>query len=172
VVVTGDAFVPADVGADNPVTGDHANVAVPTGDALSATVLPAQITVDVGVTFTTGSVLTVTVNVCVSVHPFASVPVSVYVVVLAGATVNGLPLSDPGIQSYVTPPDPVSTVESPTQSVAALAVAKTLAAGATATVTVAVLLHPGAFVPVTVYVVVADGLTITEEPVNDPGIHR
>lgn len=98
VVTTGEALVAGDVGADNPTVGDHANVAVPTGDALSATVLPAQITVEVGVTFTTGSVLTVMDTVEVFVHPFASVPASVYVVVAAGVTVTGLPLKLPGIQ--------------------------------------------------------------------------
>jgi|LakMenEpi03Aug12_release.lakeMendotaPanAssembly.Ray.scaffolds.fasta_scaffold3093851_1 hypothetical protein len=34
-----------------------------------------------------------------------------------------------------------------------------------------VLVHPLAFVPVTVYVVVVVGDTVTEVPVSDPGIH-
>lgn len=65
----------------------------------------------------------------------------------------------------------MSVVASPIQIVPALAVADTVGAAFTATVTVAVLLQPGPFVPVTVYVVVADGLTVTDEPLNDPGIH-
>jgi hypothetical protein len=36
---------------------------------------------------------------------------------------------------------------------------------------VLVAVHPLADVPVTVYVVVEVGLTVTEEPVSDPGIH-
>lgn len=64
----------------------------------------------------------------------------------------------------------MSTVVSFAQIVDALAEAFTFGSDATETVTVAVLLHPGPFVPVTVYVVVDAGLTTTDEPVNDPGI--
>jgi hypothetical protein len=60
--------------------------------------LPEQMVVvpDVAVTF--GAALTATATVAVFVHPFAAVPVTVYVVFPVGATVTGEPLSDPGIQ--------------------------------------------------------------------------
>jgi hypothetical protein len=41
----------------------------------------------------------------------------------------------------------------------------------TVIVRVAVFTHPFALVPVTVYVVVTDGVTLMEVPLNDPGIH-
>ena len=41
----------------------------------------------------------------------------------------------------------------------------------TVMVRVAVLVHPLAPVPVTVYVVVAEGLTVIDEPVKLPGCH-
>lgn len=70
-------MVDAEFGADNPAVGNHTKVAVPTGVALSDTVPPVQITVDVGETFSIGSGFTVTAIVYVSVHPFISVPVTV-----------------------------------------------------------------------------------------------
>lgn len=76
-MTAGVALVAAAFGADSPTVGDHENVALPTGVAFSPTVLPAQITVDAGVTFNAGNEFTVTDNVCVSVHPFTSVPVTV-----------------------------------------------------------------------------------------------
>jgi len=42
--------------------------------------------------------------------------------------------------------------------------------GLTVIVLVAVLLQPAVLVPVTVYVVVLEGLTVTDVPVNEPGI--
>lgn len=46
---------------------------------------------------TVGDALTVMTCVALAVHPFAAVPVTVYVVVEAGVTVTGEPESDPGI---------------------------------------------------------------------------
>lgn len=51
------------------------------------------------------------------------------------------------------------------------AVAVTLGRAFTVMSCVLVAVHPDADVPVTVYVVVAAGFTVTEVPVNDPGIH-
>ena len=41
---------------------------------------------------------TVIKRVAVAVHPFAAVPVTVYVVVEVGDTVTGVPLNEPGCQ--------------------------------------------------------------------------
>jgi hypothetical protein len=50
------------------------------------------------VAVTVGEAFTVISRVAVAVHPLAAVPVIVYVVVEAGVTVTGDPLSDPGFQ--------------------------------------------------------------------------
>jgi hypothetical protein len=59
---------------------------------------PVQIEVLPAVTATVGEALTVIRRVAVAVHPFAEVPVTVYVVVVVGETVTGLPVNEPGIQ--------------------------------------------------------------------------
>lgn len=120
---------------------------------------------------TVGPALTLTLTVDVFEHPFTSVPVTVYVVVEAGASVTGDPLSEPGIQPYVDAPLPVSITASPWQIVAFDAEAVTVGKLLTVTVTVAVAEHPGPLSPVTVYVVVDDGLTTTDDPLMLPGIH-
>lgn len=51
------------------------------------------------VTVTVGDGLTVISRVEVPVHPLASVPVTVYVVVVAGETVTEVPVNDPGIHA-------------------------------------------------------------------------
>ena len=66
-------------------------------EPVSVTLLPAQIVVVDEVAVTVGEVFTVMVRVAVLVHPFAAVPVTVYVVLLVGETVTGFPVSDPGI---------------------------------------------------------------------------
>jgi len=138
---------------------------------VSVVASPSQIVDADADAVTDGSVFTTTETVVVFEQPFASVPVTVYVVFVFGATKTEVPLSDPGIQLYVFAFAPVSVVASPSQIVGADAEAATAGNVFTVTVIVAVFEHPGPFVPVTVYVVVADGETVTEEPVNDPGIH-
>ena len=49
--------------------------------------------------------------------------------------------------------------------------AVTVGSGLTVTETVPVFVQPFALVPVTVYVVVDDGETVTVVPLSDPGIH-
>jgi hypothetical protein len=49
------------------------------------------------VTATVGSVFTPTLTVDVFEHPFASVPVTVYVVAEAGTSVTDVPVNEPGI---------------------------------------------------------------------------
>lgn len=63
---------------------------------VSVAVLPTQIG-PLEDAVTVGGGPTVTVTVCVEVHPLALVPVTVYVVVAAGETVTVVPLKDPGI---------------------------------------------------------------------------
>jgi hypothetical protein len=63
-----------------------------------------------------------------------------------------------------------NVVEPPTQNEALVAAAVMVGAGFTTTEVVAVLEHPvAASVPVTVYVVVVVGLTVTEAPFKLPG---
>jgi hypothetical protein len=70
---------------------------------------------------------------------------------------------NPAVQAYVVAPLAVSVAVWPGQIVGELtAVTGT---GLTVTVTVVVAVHPAAEVPVTVYVVVAGGLAVTEAPV-------
>lgn len=66
----------------NPVAGFHVNVAAPL--AVKVVLLPEHIAGVVGVTVTTNDATTDTVTVCVPEHPAADVPVTVYVVVVAG----------------------------------------------------------------------------------------
>ena len=102
------------------------------------------------------------------VQPFAPVPVTVYVVVVAGETVTVVPVSAPGFQVYEVAPLPVSVVLLPEQIVVLDAVVVTVGEGFTVMVRVAVPVQP-AEVPETVYVVVAVGETVTGLPDNAPG---
>jgi hypothetical protein len=80
-----------------------------------------------------------------------------------------LPLRLPGIQLKLTAPEPLSVVELPAQR---FVDPLTLTTGTvlTRTVTVEVETHPVADVPVTVYVVLEDGVTVAELPEIFPGI--
>ena len=106
--------------------------------------------VAVALTPTEGAALTVTVVFAVEVHPLTSVPVTVYVVVEAGASLTGDPDKDPGIQEYVDAPVAESEVLSPEQIVAGIAEAFTVGSGLTVIVIVSVLVHPLPSSPVTV----------------------
>lgn len=131
---------------------------------------PLQMVVVADEAVTFGAGFTVMVRVAVAVHPFAAVPVSVYVVVVVGETVTGEPLRLPGIQLYVAAPLPVSVVELPAQMVPPEVVVVTVGVGFTVMMRVAVAVQP-LLVPVTVYVVVPVGVTVTVVPVRLPGIH-
>ena len=98
---------------------------------MSVDELPEQIVVGDPETETVGEGLTVIVRVAVDVQPLAAVPVTVYVVVIAGETVTVVPLSDPGIQLYVDAPPPVNVVEPPAQIVVVPAVAVTVGVAST-----------------------------------------
>jgi len=67
---------------------------------------------------------------------------------------------------------PVSVELSPRQIVEGEAVTETDAFEFTVTVTVVDPVHPSAVVPVTEYVVLVEGATVTDAPVNEPGIQR
>lgn len=83
---------------------------------------------------------------------------------VVGDTVTLPPDNEPGIHEYVVAPLPVSVVELPEHIVGGAAVAPTVGVAFTVTVTVAEPVQPPVL-PVTVYVVVAEGLATTEEPV-------
>jgi len=91
------------------------------------------------------------------------------VVFTVGDTVTEAPLRDPGIQEYVEAPEADRVLEVPMQMEAGNALAEILALGLIVTLTVAVPEHP-ATLPVTVYVVLVVGETLTGEPVKLPGI--
>ena len=80
-----------------------------------------------------------------------------------------LPLMLPGIQLYVVAPDAVSVLEAPAQMGLVPEVAVTVGVGVTVTVSWDVLVQPFAPVPVTVYVVVAPGDTVTGFVLIFPG---
>lgn len=84
---------------------------------------------------TVGVAFTVMSRVAVPVQPEV-VPVTVYVVVVAGETVTDVPLREPGIQVYVVAPEAVSVVELPEQMVVLLAETVTVGEGVTVTRTV------------------------------------
>ena len=92
-----------------------------------------------------------------------------YVVVPVGDTVLELPLPKLCDQLYVFAPLAVNTDVAPLHIADGLADALTDGNGFTVTLTVAVLVHPDA-VPVTEYVVVAVGDTITVLDVPNPSL--
>ena len=135
--------------------------------------VPLQIVAFVTVVPTGGNGLTVTRRVAVFVQPVAvNVPVTVYVVVEAGETVIEPPLNEPGIHVYEFAPVPVIVTDDPIQIAVAVVVVPVGGTGFTVIVFVAVVIQPVALLPVTVYVVVKEGVTTTEAPVSEPGIHE
>jgi vacuolar-type H+-ATPase subunit F/Vma7 len=118
-----------------------------------------------------GRLFTVIVRVDVFVQPLEPVPVTVYVVVVAGDTVTVAPVKLPGFHTYVTPPVAVIEVLEPAQMVALVVVVLMVGKLFTVTVTCAVFEHPPGAVPVTVYVVVVVGDTVTVVPLRLPGFH-
>ena len=140
----------------------------PAGLPDNVTELPAQKLAFAEVTV--GNGFTVIVTVDVLLQPLAFVPVTVYVVVVEGDTETDDPVSEPGIHMYVVAPEAVSVVVVPLQIVLDDADAVTVGVMITVTVTCAVEAQPAAEVPVTVYVVVEDGLTVTLVPESEPGI--
>ena len=102
---------------------------------------------------TVGRSFTVTVTDAVFVHPFASVPVTVYVVLTVGVAVTGVPVValNPveGVHAYVPAPLALKFVDAPMQKLT-LPEVVTFGNGFTVTAKLAVLVHPFTSVPVTV----------------------
>jgi hypothetical protein len=136
--------------------------------AFSVVLFPEQIFVLLAKISTAGCVSTVSVTDCVAVHPLTLVPVTVYVVVVVGETETLAPPKLPGIHVYMFPPVALRVAELPWQSEVFGVLIATGGAEFTVTVTVDVLLQPFS-VPLTVYVVVAEGETESVLPVRLPG---
>jgi hypothetical protein len=134
-------------------------------------VLPTQIVPTAAVAVTDGNAFTLTVTVAVFTQPLALVPVTVYVVVVVGDTVTDEPDKLPGFHTYVDAPLALNEVLPPTQIAEFAELAVTVGNGLTVMVRVAVFTQPLALVPVTVYVVVVVGDTVTDEPDKLPGFH-
>ena len=133
--------------------------------------LPTQIVPTAAVAVTVGNAFTLTVTVAVFTQLLALVPVTVYVVVVVGDTVTDEPDKLPGFHTYVEAPLALNEVLPPTQIAEFVELAVTVGNGLTVTPTVAVFTQPLALVPVTVYVVVVVGDTVTDEPDKLPGFH-
>jgi hypothetical protein len=107
----------------------------------------------------------------VPVQPSGVVPVTEYVVVAVGLTVTFGFVPNPFDQLNVVPIISELTINSefsPRQISVGLAVTVIIGNGWTVTVTSAVPVQPSGVVPVTEYVVVAVGLTVTFELVPNP----
>lgn len=139
-------------------------------EPVSVTALPAQMVALELDAVTVGPALTVIVWVAVLEQPFVSRPVTVYVVLDDGFTVTAAPERLPGFHVYTDPPEAVSVILPPEQIVVLDAVTEIVGFGFTVMVCTAELIQPFASVPVTVYVVLVVGETVTEFPVSDPGI--
>jgi len=135
--------------------------------AVNTEVAPLHIAAGLADAVTDGNGFTVTLTVAVPVHPAVVVPVTVYVVVLVGDTVLELPVPRLCDQLYVFAPLAVSTEVAPLHIAAGLAVAVTVGVLLTITVTDA-MAEQVPLVPVTVYVIVDEGVTVLLEPVPNP----
>jgi hypothetical protein len=113
--------------------------------------------------------LTTTETVAVLKQPDGSVPVTVYVVEETGTSVTEAPERFPGIQSNVVAPFAVKVTDAPLQTALLEIVAVTDGVGFTVMVDIAIEVQPFAAVPVTVYVVVVFGETVTVVPLKLPG---
>lgn len=98
--------------------------------------------------------LTVIVRTAVSLHPLPFVPVTVYVVVVVGVQVMGVPVvavrPDDGVHAYVVAPLALIVVDEPLHIVVVPPPAVTTGSAFTVIARVAVPLQPAALVPVTV----------------------
>ena len=117
---------------------------------------------------TTGRGCTVTNRESLLTHPFASVPVTTYLVVLAGFAVGDETVVDEspaeGLQLYVLAPFAFSEMLLPKHKEVSRP-ASTTGNAFTVMMTVVVSAHPAPLVPITVYVVVAVGCAMTVLPV-------
>jgi hypothetical protein len=129
--------------------------------------VPAQIDVGEANAVTVGLGFTDTLTTADEVQvPFA--PITVYVVLAEGLTTTLAPVKLPGFQVYEAAPDAVKVVCAPAQITVGLALAVTVGFGLTVRASVLVLVQL-LVVPVTVYIVVEEGDTVTLDPVRFPG---
>ena len=107
-------------------------------------------------------------------QPPISVATTVYIVVVFGEAFTVDPVAglrvEAGLQTYCDAPDAVRIVEPPGHIISAEAETLTFKKLLTVTVIICDEVHPASEVPVTVYVVVEDGVTITGLPDILPGI--
>jgi len=144
--------------------------------AVNVDELPEQIVDGPAETVTVGTELTVTTTVAGAAgHAAADVPFNVYVIVLAGLAVTLAPVVAVklvlGVQVYVEAPLPVKVVELPEHIVTGPVIPNVGVAFTVTIIVAGALLQPDA-VPVTVYVVVDPGETLTVEPLKKPGIQK
>jgi hypothetical protein len=120
---------------------------------------PGQMVDTDALTFMAGAALTTMVIALTAEQPAALDPVTLYVVVTDGLTVI---LADvaPLLHTKLDPPDAVKMVDAPGQMVSTDALTLMTGAAPTTMVILSIAEHPAAFVPVTLYVVVTDGLTV------------
>jgi hypothetical protein len=115
--------------------------------------VPEQIFDEPAVSVTVGVGFIVMVILSLPLHPLASVPTIVYVVVVPGLALTTVPVVafNPvaGLQVYETPPDAVSFAESTEHIATELALTLITGLGFTVTLTLAVSGHPAALVPTT-----------------------
>lgn len=102
----------------------------------------------------TGKGFTVMLRLAVFEQPFASVPVTVYIVDEEGVAETLAPVSADkpvaGVHAYVAPPCAVSCTDSCRQITAVSGLAVITGSGFTVTVTLALAVQPPAMVPVTI----------------------
>jgi hypothetical protein len=119
VFTVGDASTVPPVVADNPAVGTHVYVVAPF--AVRETEPPAQMAGADAVMETVGVAFTSTKAVALAVHPFASVPITVYVVGFVGLAVTDAPVVvlRPvfGVHVYVAAPLAVKMPDAPAQIV-------------------------------------------------------
>ena len=140
------------LGFPTPTPLSHEYVVTPTNEEVPVNVVefPAQIEAGLAEAVTVGLAFTVTVTEDVPVHPFTSVPVTMYVLVEEGEAVREFPAPSPSLHTKEEAPEAVKVEKVPKQIIGGFAEAVTIGLGCTVTVTFAVPVHPFASVPVTV----------------------
>lgn len=93
-------------------------------------------------------------------------------VVDVGETFTIAPFNEPGIHVYVLAPVADKLEDDPRQMICSEADAVTVGVGLTVITLVLDFVQPNEFVAVIVYVVVLAGVTVTDVPLNAPGIHK
>ena len=143
VVVAGETTV------EEPVAEPGIHVYVVAPEAVNVELLPLQITLGDAEAVTLGIALTVNITVFV-LEQEPVLPVTVYMVVVAGETTVVEPVAEPGIQVYVAVPNPVKVAEAPAHIAVGLDTAVTVGFGVTVKFKVSVAVQPKIVAPTTV----------------------